>query len=151
MTEDKRPLITLVGLRQAKIGFSFLNEDVLKECENCSLFKVCIAKLEIGRVYVVSDIRDKIFHCKVHEEGVQVVEVIEPNIKTTMENRLAFKCGTITFQLQPCKEISCSKYNNCVPQGLKIGDKCKVVEVKEQVSCPLNRRLVSVILQRERN
>lgn len=148
MSENRRPIITLVGQRQARRGFSFLNEGSLKECESCSLLKVCVAKLEAGRVYVVVDVRDKIFPCPIHEEGVQVVEVVEPNIEANIEHRIAFPCGIITFQPQTCKESSCRYYGSCIPQGVKAGDKCKVVEVKEQVVCPLNLRLVSAVLQR---
>ena len=150
MNENKKPIITLVGLRQAKLGFSFLNDGSLKECENCALFKVCGEKLEIGRAYVVTEVRDKVFPCEVHEEGVQVVAVVEPNIETNIENRLAFPYGIITFQNQICKETLCSNYEKCVPKGLKTGDKCKVLEIKGQIPvlCPLNRHLVSSTLQR---
>lgn len=148
MAEDKKKIITFVGLKQARRGFSFLNEGPLRECESCKLFKVCTAKLETGRVYVVSEVRDKVFPCPIHEDGVQVVEVVEPSIETNIESRLAFPCGIITFQPQTCEDASCPNYWKCVPQGLKAGDKCKVVEVKEQVVCPLSRHLVSAILQR---
>ncbi len=148
MSENKRTIITLVGTRQARKGFSFLNEGPLKECENCTLFKVCVAKLEAGRVYMVTSIRDKIFPCPIHEEGVQVVEIVEPDIQANIERRLAFPCGTITFQPQQCKEVACSAYTKCVPHGIKTGDKCRIVEVKEKVVCPLKHRLVSAVLQR---
>lgn len=148
MTENKRPIITLVGQRQARRGFSFLNEGSLKECESCSLIKVCVAKLEAGRIYVVADVRDKIFPCPIHEEGVQVVEVVEPNVEANIERRIAFPCGIITFQPQMCKEASCRDYGRCVPQGVKAGDKCKIVEVKARVVCPLNLQLVLAVLQR---
>jgi uncharacterized protein (UPF0179 family) len=148
MAEDKKPIITLVGLRQAKIGFSFLNEKPLSECERCIFFKVCVAKLEVGRVYTVAEVRSKTFPCEVHEEGVQVVDVVEPNIETNIESRLAFLCGIITFQPQICEETSCPNYVKCVPQGLKSGDKCRLMEVKERTMCRLNRCLVSAILQR---
>ena len=149
MTEDKKSIITVVGLRQAKLGFSFLNEGILEECENCKLFTVC-RNLEVGRVYVVNKVRDKIFPCKVHEESVQVVEVVESNIETNIENRLAFPYGIITFQLPPCQVMSCFSYGKCSPQGLKSGDKCRILEVKGPTDsmCPLNRHLVSAILQR---
>ncbi len=145
---EKRPIITLVGLRQARRGFSFLNERPLKECEDCTLFKICAAKLEVGRIYVVSDVRDKVFPCQVHEDGVKVVEVVEPDIDTNIESRIAFPCGIITFQPQICTETSCTQYVRCVPQGIKAGDKCTVIEVKGQVVCPLSRQLVSAVLQR---
>lgn len=93
MAEDKKPIITLVGLRQARRGFSFLNERPLKECENCTLFRVCVMKLEVGRVYVVSEVRDKVFPCSIREESVQVVEVVEPNFETNIEGKLAFPVG----------------------------------------------------------
>ncbi len=148
MSENRRKIITLVGQKQARKGFTFLNEGSLKECETCSLLKVCVAKLESGRIYVVTEVREKIFPCPIHEEGVQVVEVIEPDIEAVIEHRVAFPCSTITFQPQPCQEASCPQYGSCVPAGIKAGDKCKIVEVKEPVVCPLHLRLVSVLLQR---
>lgn len=148
MSEDKKSIITLVGLKQARRDFMFLNERHLKECENCDLFKVCIEKLEEGRIYKVVDVREKIFPCSIHEEGVQIVEVVEPNIQTNIEDRLAFPCGIITFSPQLCDKISCSNYGKCVPKGLEAGDRCKVIEVREQVECPLNLRLVLAVLQR---
>lgn len=150
MADDKKPVITLVGLRQAKIGFSFLKEGPLKECEDCTLFKVCGEKLEAGRIYVVTEVRDKVFPCGVHEEGVQVVEVAEKKIEANIERRIAFPYAIITFQPQVCKETLCLNYERCVPQGLKTGDKCRIAEVKEQaaVACPLGSRLVSATLQR---
>ncbi|MFH0896682.1 MAG: UPF0179 family protein [Candidatus Bathyarchaeota archaeon] len=148
MSEKKKPIITLVGLKQARRDFLFLNEGPLKECENCALFKVCVSKLEAGRIYLVADVRDKIFPCPIHEEGVQVVEVVEPNIQANIESRLAFPYGIITFQSQSCKEASCPNHEKCVPHGIKDWDRCKVIEVKGQVVCPLSLRLVLAVLQR---
>ncbi|MFH0748921.1 MAG: UPF0179 family protein [Candidatus Bathyarchaeota archaeon] len=149
MTNENKPIITLVGLRQAKRGFSFLSDGPLKECEECTLFKVCGAKLETGRVYVVTEVKEKEFSCKIHE-GVKVVEVLEPNIETCIERRLSFLGGIITFHSQTCKKTSCPNYQKCVPRGLKDGDKCKVLETKGQVAvlCPLNQQLVLSTLQR---
>lgn len=147
MTNVKKPIITLVGQKQARIGFSFLNEEPIKDCEKCALFKVCITNLEVGRIYSVITIRDKIFPCKIHEEGVRVTEVIEQNVEANIENRLAFPSGIITFQPQKCEEHSCINYNKCFPQGIKNGDKCKVIEIKRNFQCVSGRRLVSVILQ----
>lgn len=148
MTDEKKPIITFVGVRQAKKGFTFLNEGLLKECENCELLKVCIAKLEKGRIYVVTGVRDKVFPCEVHEEGVQVVTVNEAFSDTNIESRLAFPGGIVTFKPQECLELACQNYVRCVPGGLKASDKCKVIEVKGQVVCSLNRRLVLAVLER---
>lgn len=148
MIDNKKTIITLVGLRQAKKGFAFLNEESLKECENCEFFKICISKLEVGRVYFVTEVRDKVFPCRVHEEGVRIVKVSEPSIEASIQKRSAFQCGIITYMIQDCEESLCPYYKKCVPQGLKIGDKCKIVSVKEQIACPLNRQLVLAVLQR---
>lgn len=148
MANGKKPIITLVGFKQAKKGFSFLNERPPKECKNCALFKVCISKLKVGRVYTVTGIRDKLFPCGIHEEGVRVVEVIETNIETNIEKRTAFLNGLITFSPRECKEVLCPHFEKCFPQGLKIGDKCRVIMIKEQVDCQLNHHLVLSVLQR---
>ena len=148
MNNHKKPIITLVGLKQARKSFTFLNGEPLKECEDCELFKICLSKLETGRIYEVTEVRDKVFPCKVHEEGVRVVEATEKDIETNIENKFAFPCGIITFQPQTCDEMLCQNYSKCMPQGLKSGDKCKVVEVREKVVCPLSRQLVSAVLRR---
>jgi len=141
-------IITFVGLKQAKIGFSFIHEGALKECEECKLFRVCMTNLELSRIYRVTKIRDKTFPCRIHEEGVRVVEVIEPDLEVNIETRLAFPSGVITFQSQECEETSCENYQKCVPLGLINGNRCKILSLKGQVKCPLNRSLVLVTLQR---
>lgn len=150
MLEAKKSIITLVGLSQAKIGFSFLNENSLQVCVKCALFRVCAEKLQVGRVYVVIKVRDKMFPCKVHDRGVRVVEVVEADNEANIDRRLAFPSGIITFQPQECDRTSCPNLTKCIPQGLRAGDKCKIVELIEQtaVLCPQNRHLVSATLQR---
>ena len=110
-----------------------------------------MSNLEPGRIYRVDVIRDKVFPCKVHEEGVRVVEVVEPDLEAAIESRLAFLGGTVPYQPQECVDVSCINYGKCVPQGLRKGDKCRISDVIEQVKCPLGRSLVlaKVHLQRE--
>ena len=148
MTEEKKGKITLVGLKQAKNGFSFMHEGPLKECEGCGVYSVCMTNLEPGRIYRVVDVRDKVFSCKIHEEGARVVEVTELDLEAAIESRLAFPDGVIPYQPQECKGISCVNYRICAPQGLKKGDKYKILEVKGQVKCPLARSLVLATLRR---
>ena len=144
---DKNQLITLVGLRQAKKNFTFIHEGQLSECKDCELFNVCIASLEPGRVYRVHAVRDKVFPCKIHEEGVRVVEVVKPDFDAAVERRLAFPSGVISYQPQDCGKASCINYGVCVPQGLKKGDKCKILEVGRKIKCPAARSLLLAKLQ----
>ena len=149
MTDNIKPIITLVGTKQSKLNFTFLYEGPLGECKACPIFKICGEKLEIGRIYKVTSIRDKVFPCPLHEEGVQVVAVSESKIETNIENRLAFLGGIITFQPPDCYHNSCLNYEKCVPKGLKKGDKCKILKKNEgSVLCLLNLHLVGSVLQR---
>lgn len=150
-TAEKKLKITLVGLRQAKKGFTFLHEGQLDECTGCELFKICMAALEPGRVYRVDAVRDKVFSCKVHEEGVRVVEVVEPDIEAAIDERLVFPGGIVPYQPQECVAVSCVSYEKCVPHGLKKGDKCRVLEVVGQVKCPLGRSLALVKMRLQRD
>lgn len=105
--------------------------------------------LEAGRVYTVTKVRKKVFPCSVHEEGVRVVEVEEPNLQAAIEPRTAFPLATITFNPQDCGNVYCENRRFCAPQGLVRGDKCKILEVKERLECPLKRPLVRVVVKRE--
>ena len=141
--------ITIVGLRQAKKGFTFLHSTTPEECKSCELLKTCMESLETGRVYTVTKVRNKTFPCRVHEEGVRVVEVEEPNLNVAIEQRLSFPLATITFHPQNCGNLCCENSKFCAPCGLVEGDKCKILEVKEQLECPLKRPLVRAVVKRE--
>lgn len=148
MAADERAKITIVGLKQAKEGFLFLHEGPLKECEGCSLFKVCMMSLEPKRVYKVVEVREKIFPCKFHEEGARVVKVVEPDLQVAIESRYVFPQGIITYTPQDCLEVDCENYRYCVPQGLTAGDKGKIVEIIDPVQCRFEQSLVLVTLRR---
>ena len=144
MSNKKKSIITLVGLRQARKGFSFLHEGSLNECERCELFNICMKSLEKGRIYKVTTVRDKTFPCQIHEEGVRVVEVIEPEIEVALESRIVFPSAIISYQPQECERLSCPNYRRCVPQGLMNGDKCIILEIKGKIKCPFGRSFVLV-------
>ncbi len=144
----EKVLITFIGVHQAKKGFTFIHEGLLKNCEECDFFKVCMKNLEPGRIYKVKKILQKKFPCKVHENGVQVVEVTESDIEASIQERQAFNGCIITFQHQDCNEIHCSHYEKCKATGLKNGDKCRIIKVKEKLTCPLEKTLVSSVLHR---
>ena len=140
--------ISLVGSKQAKKGFSFLHEGPLKECDGCQLVNVCMVGLDKGRVYSVTAVRDKSFSCRVHEEGVRVVEIVEPDFEVVIESRMAFPAGIITYQPQECQETSCPNFKKCVPIGLTKGDKCKIIAVGGSIQCPSERPLLLAKLRR---
>ena len=141
--------ITIVGFKQAKKGFTFLHSTALEECKTCELLKTCMESLEPGRIYSVAKVRNKVFPCKIHEEGVRVVEVEESSLEAALEPRVSFKLATITFRPQGCRNLRCLNSRVCAPPGLVDGDKCKILEVKEKIVCPLSRSLVRALVERE--
>jgi hypothetical protein len=145
--KEKKMIISLVGIRQAKEGFVFLHQGPMEECKNCKLFKVCSENLESGRIYEVVGIRDKTFKCKVHDEGVRVVEVQKADTEVSIEKRLAFDGVTITYKQQECQDSSCPNNKVCIPFGLRNGDKCTIFKVGDKVNCPREKHLVRVILR----
>jgi len=149
MSSETGKKITIVGLRQAKVGFTFLHSTTPEECKSCDLLKTCMENLEPGRVYTVIKARNKTFPCRVHEEGVRVVEVEESNLHVAIEARFSFPLATITFNPQDCGNRCCGNSRFCVPCGLVGGDKCKILEVKERLECPLKRSLLLAVVKRE--
>jgi uncharacterized protein (UPF0179 family) len=146
--DDKEETITVVGVKQSKTGFLFLHEKPLAECKDCRLYKVCMTNLEAERVYEIIEVRNKNFPCNIHEEGVQVVKVVEADREVAINPKFVFPQAIITYQTHECHNMSCLNHSTCVPQGLKNGDKVKILKVKEAVACPERHSLIEVILRR---
>ena len=144
-----KKLITLVGIKQAKEGFTFIHHGFSPKCEGCEYSQVCIGNLEVGRVYKVVKLREKVFPCRLHEGGVRVVEVVESEILSSLPSKLAIEGAVINFQSQRCDTPLCEHYDLCVPDGLFNGDYCTILSVKENIPCPKGLQLVKVALKRK--
>jgi hypothetical protein len=127
--KEERKITTLVGAKQAKVGEEFLFLGAVEKCKTCKLSNSC-TNLEVGRRYRIEKVRKGIKHdCPIHEDGVCVVEVIEPAITAAIEARMAFEGSKIVFVISDCKERTCELYDFCHPLGLKNGDKCTISKV----------------------
>jgi len=146
MNDSAKPIITLVGSKQARIGFTFIHEGPAKVCIKCSYNTVCINNLKRGRVYKVVNLRDKHLPCEIHEQNARVVEVQQAEIKSAIESRLAIPSGIISFTPQHCEKEECPNFSLCVPMFLKKGDRCKIADVKNSIDCPLSLPLVFALL-----
>jgi uncharacterized protein (UPF0179 family) len=145
-------LVTLIGAKYAKEGEEFFFLGLSERCELCKLKKSCL-NLEIGRKYRIEKVRDEIKHdCYIHEDGVRVVEVIEPPVRVAIEAKLALKNSKIVFDSQNCEEMDCTLYDSCHPAGLRGGDRCTIIEVTGDpiVACKKGRTLKIVKMLRER-
>nr|CBH37193.1 conserved hypothetical protein, UPF0179 family [uncultured archaeon] len=145
-------IVTLIGAKYAKVGEEFFFLGLSERCELCKLKHSCMT-LVIDRRYRIEKVRDEIKHdCYIHENGVCVVEVIEPPVKVAIEAKFAFKNSKIVFMSPKCEETDCELYDSCHPAGLREGDNCTIIEVTDDpsVACKKGRTLKVVKMLRER-
>jgi uncharacterized protein (UPF0179 family) len=144
-------LITLIGKKLAKPGQEFIHFGVgnSRECMGCKLRKVC-DNLEVGRRYVVKSSMNKPHEkCKIHEEGVMLVEVEPAEIKATV--KAASKDGEqFAYMKSDCPELMCDNRFLCFPEGIKESDKCRIVKIVEKkTECKKGIELSVAILEIE--
>ena len=139
--------LTFVQVGKAKEGFMFVYEGMPKKCENCAYQKVC-HNLEAKTVYVVKGLREKKVKCKLLDsEELLLVEVEKAEIKASLEPKYVFEGAIIEFKPQPCKNIGCERFDECVPHILAPKRKYKIVRIGEKFVCPMTgKSLVQVFL-----
>jgi uncharacterized protein (UPF0179 family) len=144
-------LITLIGKKLAKPGQEFIHFGVgnSRECMGCKLRKVC-DNLQVGRRYVVKSSMNKPHEkCKIHEEGVMLVEVEPAEIKATVKST-SKEGEQFAFMKTDCPELMCDNRFLCFPEGLKEGDKCRIVKIVEKkAECKKGAELSVAILEIE--
>jgi len=140
-------LITLIGKRLAKPGQEFIHYGVSnsRECMGCKLRKVC-DNLEVGRRYVVKSSMNKPHEkCRIHDEGVMLVEVEPAEIQFLLPPELAVEGAIITFMRPDCTKTLCERSHLCFPDGIRDGDKCEVLKVvNPNVECALGSKVTLV-------
>lgn len=148
MNKEKAVIITVINRNNAKIGYEFIKQGFSEECLKCSLKHVCIDRLEEGRIYQVVMIRKKEHYCKLIDDKVKVVGVIESNVICTIPAKMAFEGAVITYNRVKCDEVKCMNLMKCNPIGLKNGDKCRVVRKIDKANCAKGKSLTVVVLSR---
>lgn len=120
-------MISLIGKEHAKEGNVFLFYGSNKECQGCRFKSTCIDSLEEGRKYIITEVKDVEQKCLVHESGkVQVVEVEKSYITALIDSKIAFEGSVIHYEPISCDNTSFEDL--CSPEGLKKGDKCKIIK-----------------------
>ncbi|RJS93868.1 UPF0179 family protein [Candidatus Bathyarchaeota archaeon] len=147
LLNKKRIIVTLVGKGQAKIGEVFIHRGPGSKCADCEYFHVCVDNIESGRIYEIIRVRDKTHFCKQYGIEMQVVEVINAKIPAAVFAKQAIQGAIITFRPPACDREECEAYNLCFPEGLKLGDRCEILEVIQNLQCPLGFPRKKVLLQ----
>ncbi|MEM1537577.1 MAG: UPF0179 family protein [Candidatus Nezhaarchaeales archaeon] len=128
-------IIALIGKAQARKGFRFVYSGISRQCLSCKLRPVCVDKLEVGRVYEVVAVRERVHPCELHEGGVRVVELEEAPVLAAIPSKLACEGAIVTFNPITCQNTKCAAYQYCCTQALRAGDKCFVEKVHEKLEC----------------
>ena len=135
-------LITLIGKKLAKVGNEFIYLGITPKCKNCRLKTVC-SNLQEGRAYRIVKIREKSHNCKLHDEGVIVVEVEKLPMEVNIKEKEA-EATAVEYRRIRCNNISCKEFEACVP---KIKEKeYRILEVIGDVDCPKGHKLKKVLI-----
>jgi len=145
---QRKTLITLVSLKQAVKGFTFLHMASAPKCEGCKYIDVCVRNLEPGRVYRVTGVRGKTVECGLAEAEMKVVEVVECETETAIPSKQAIEGAIILFQTPECTADDCVNLEICFPKGLLKDDRCKIAKINGNFHCRQGVPLVRVVLLR---
>jgi hypothetical protein len=141
--------ITIVGVKQARLGYTFLFSGSANPCTQCQYYSPCVGTLENGRVYTVTKVVEKEHPCILRQDKGKVVEVEETSKEVLIDPRSAIQGAIITLNLTRCDQLDCKNRERCFPLGLVAGDRCKILEIKDEAMCSLGHRLVGASVQRE--
>ncbi len=139
-------MITLVGEHQAREGVEFVYHGPLATCRECNLKTVCL-NLDPGGRYRIIGLREIRHDCRMHEDGVRVVEVERIPTRCAVTSKLAIEGSTITLDGTNCDNLGCQHYRLCNPPGVGSNQKRKVASVYRSLDCPENHRMVEVDLE----
>lgn len=128
--------VTLVPYEFAKEGVEFQYLGPAAECRECRLKNVCL-RLQEGKCYRITKIRENEHECRVHSGGkVVVAEVEEIPMKIAINKKFAIEGAMVEYQGIRCRNRECQYYEYCRPYKLT-AEKLKIEKVLEEISCPL--------------
>jgi len=137
-------ILTVVNSEIAKRGYKFIFEKNNLQCMGCILKKICIDKLERGRVYEIVNVRDKEHFCKLLNGKVSIVEVKLASIELSIERKNAIEGVIIRYHPINCL-TPCANIMYCKPPGLFKDDKIKIEKILGPICCMGGKDLVKVI------
>ncbi|MEM2944526.1 MAG: UPF0179 family protein [Methanomassiliicoccales archaeon] len=138
-------IITLIGERLAKEGAQFAYRGPITDCRDCKLKAVCF-NLDAGGIYKITALRDVHHECRIHEEGVRVVEVEKLPLRCAVLQKYALEGSIVTLEEIKCSNIGCDRYRVCHPIGMEKNGKGKILKIIGEIACPEGHKLVEIEL-----
>jgi hypothetical protein len=139
-------IITLIGEHQAKEGEEFVYRGPLTECRDCKLKAVCF-NLDPGSAYMITGLREVKHQCRMHEDGVRVVEVEKVPLRCAVSSKLAIEGSTITLNGTRCGNLGCDNYRLCNPTWVTSNPKRRVTVLHGDIKCPDGSKMIEVDLE----
>ncbi|MBC7115272.1 MAG: UPF0179 family protein [Archaeoglobi archaeon] len=123
--DEKRRKLTLIGKSYAREGFEFIFLGLAEECSSCR-FRFTCGNLEAERKYRVVSLKNPrdLKPCRIHEEGVLLVEVEETPLIAAIESKKALVGTIIEYHPIKCGE-KCSISDYCSPP-VRGGEKYRI-------------------------
>ncbi len=150
-------VISFVGKSYAKENFLFHFDETNPICPpECKLYPTCMKNLKPNSVYRVSKVIGKSRECPydLHEELMVLVELKQPKLEVSMENKDIFLGSIVRYEKIECSKKDCPHFKHCVPPSviIKGGQRVKVVDkVKRIKNCPIGLHLSLVLLKKKEN
>ena len=117
-----------------------------EECDGCPVQQLCFS-VEAGRHYEVTEVRDVVHPCNLHEGGMRVVQVEEASFNSALETK-RLRGTAATFTPVDCGYPECANWTLCHPVGPARDVRYAIEEVGEALACPMDYKLKRVRLKR---
>ena len=134
--------VTLVGERQAAVGREFVYRGPQPECRECKVKAACLNQ-EPGVRYRIVGVRDVRHPCLLNEEHARVVEVEPAPPECSLSSHLAVEGALVAYERIVCANAACPNYRTCHPVGIEPGQRLRIVDVGEELECPLGYELAA--------
>ncbi|MCL4356416.1 MAG: UPF0179 family protein [Candidatus Thermoplasmatota archaeon] len=131
--------VTLIGLDQAEVGNVFRYVTPLQVCSDCKVKGACFI-LEKGKLYRVSQLREKEHPCKVFNHDkvrVVTVEEVQEEFIVPYDKRVQ-EGSTLNIEGMACDHITCSFIEKCNLLHNKDDLKIKISKIERKAECPKN-------------
>lgn len=146
MTKEK---VTLVPDIFSEKGCKYIQVGKTETCDNCKVKNACIENTEEGRIYKITNIRNKTHKCDVTGNEMRVVEVKEPSLKLVTEIHNEFVGSVKTFHSPNCDIKDCRYREFCkTPPGIKEGDLLEIGEILKKIECKKGKRMFTILAKR---
>ena len=137
-------VITLLPRSVAKIGYHFTNLGKAKTCDSCSLLKVCVDALKENYTYQVTEIKGIEHTCLIDNQTMVVCKVEEANDIISVRKQKYLDNIILNRETLDCCEILCKYFENCMSPIYCDQEKIKILQIIEDIECPLKYELVLV-------